>query len=228
MSFDTNSEKIFASICRRHGYEAVKLPPRSKAAHKTADFRVTTSSGKFTAEIEELCPNKDDLRQIREMKERGFTSGGGEIGSRARNAIRHASVQLRSHRQEAVPLLIVLYNNIRTADGRAEPPLSHLEGYQIDAAMFGDLVVHVPMNPTAPTRPDRSGGGRTMTAKEKTYISAVAVISDWDDESIIVYHNCFAERQFPTTIFTDAKCYHYHKRGEPYTQPWTWHKADTA
>src|SRR6266536_3186824 len=123
------------------------------------------------------------------MKENGFTSGGGVVASRAHDAIRDAALQLRSHEEEGVPLLIVLYNNIRTRDGRAGHPLSHLEDYHIDAAMFGHRVVNVPLVPDVAPRPDRSGGGRTMTAQFKTYISAVAVISDWDDETIFVYHN---------------------------------------
>jgi hypothetical protein len=224
MSFETHSESVFAHICARHHYVATKLATRSSVERKTADFLVTTPGEKFIAEIEELQPNRDDLRQIREMKEKNWTHGGGVIGSRARSAIRHAALQLRSHKEEGVPLIVVLYNNIKTTDGRAGHPLSHLEGYHIDAAMFGQRVVNVPLVPNVAPKPDRSGGGRTMTPQWKTYISAVAVISDWDDETIIVYHNCFAQRPFPTALFTDGKSVHFEKRGEPYTEPWIWHK----
>jgi hypothetical protein len=100
MNYDTRSEKLFAAICDRHGYRVDKLPLRSESGLKTADFSIQTPHGRIIAEIEELTPNRDDLRQIREMKETGTTSGGGRIGSRARAAMRHAAVQLKGHRDE--------------------------------------------------------------------------------------------------------------------------------
>jgi hypothetical protein len=45
----------------------------------------------FVVEVKELTPNRDDLRQIREMKETGTTRGGGNISARAREAIEEAS-----------------------------------------------------------------------------------------------------------------------------------------
>jgi hypothetical protein len=89
----------------------------------------------------------------------------------------------------------------------------YLEPHCIDAAMYGDLVVTVPMRPGTPRTADRSGGGRTMIETRKTYISAVAVISDWDDESFLIYHNRFAEKQLPQTVFNDSKCSHFEKCG---------------
>ena len=205
MRFDTQSERLFAAVCNRHGYAVEKLATRSERALRTADFCVKTPHGRFLAEVEELTPNAEDLRQIREMKNHGATSGGGKIGSRAREAIRHAAHQLKDHRNEGVALIVVLYDHVRTTDGRVAYPM-----YYVEAG------------------PDRSGGGRTMTKDEKNYISAVAVISDWDNESVYVYHNCYADVPLPAGIFTDGKCLHFRKGPEPHSEPWEWHQVENS
>ena len=220
---DTKSEELFVAICERHGYKVSKMPTRSAENLKTADFSVLTPHGQFVAEIEELTPNKDDLRQIREMKETGSTSGGGKIGERARRAIRHAAAQLRQHRAEKIPLIAVLYDNVRTTDGRVAYPMLHVEQHHIDTAMYGARVVHVPLQQGASPRFDRNGGGRTTTHDEKTYVSAVGVISDWDGETLFVYHNCYAEIPLPRSTFIDEKCHHYRKGAAPHSEPWTWY-----
>jgi hypothetical protein len=161
------------------------------------------------------------------MKETGTTSGGGKIGARAREAIKEASAQLRLYKSQNLPLLIVLYDNVRTADGRVAYPMYYLEPHCIDAAMYGDLVATVPIRPETARTADRSGGGRTMTDRTKTYISAVAVISDWDDESFLIYHNRFAGRPFPRTLFNDSKCYRLEKRGTAFAEPWKWHAVES-
>jgi hypothetical protein len=218
---DTESERLFAAICSRHGYVVSKLQPHARL--RTADFSVNANGVRFIAEVKELTPNRDDLRQIREMKETGTTSGGGNISARARKVIKEASIQLRSHKNDGVPLLIVVYDNVRTEDGRVAYPMYYVEPHIIDAAMYGDLVVTVPMKSGTLKKPDRSGGGRMMTETTKTYVSAVAVISDWDDKSLLIHHNCFATIPFPIAIFSDDSCHHLEKRGAPFAEPWKWH-----
>jgi hypothetical protein len=224
---DTHSDYLFQKICARHGYKAARLERQPHLSRPSADFLVTANGLTFVVEVKELTPNRDDLRQIREMKDTGTTSDGGNIGSRAREAIKEASVQPRPYKNQNLPLLIVLYDNVRTADGRVAYPMYYLEPHCIDAAMYGDLVVTVPMRPGTPRTADRSGGGRTMTETTKTYISAVAVISDWDDESFLIYHNRFAEKQLPQTVFNDSKYSHFEKCGAPFAEPWKWHAVET-
>ena len=228
MEFDTQSEELFAAICDRHGYEVTKLPTRSAEQRRTADFSVETPQGRLLAEVEELTPNDDDLRQIKEMKETGVTSGGGTIGARARRAVRHAALQLRDHCDEKVPMIAVLYDNVRTSDGRVAYPMYYSEHYHIDTAMYGQRVVHVPLREDVTPGPDRSGGGRTTTLDEKNYLSAVAVISDWDDKTLYVYHNCFAELPLPGELFSDHQCHHFEKSSDPHAEPWQWHPAAGA
>lgn len=220
MNQHTHSEKVIASICSRHNYVVTELPVRSQ--QNTADFSIVTPDCRFIAEVKELTPNANDLRQIREMKEKHMTHYGGKVGARARKAIRDASQQLREHIAENVPLAIVLYNNVRTKDGRAGFPMNHLELFHIDAAMYGNLVVHVSLGKQPSRTPDRSGGGRTTTADEKKYISAVVVMSDWDDETILVYHNSFATHPLPRSVFSDGKSFHFRKSSHVYDAPMNW------
>ena len=72
----THSECLFQKICARHGYEATRLERQPHLARQSADFRVTATGITFVVEVKELTPNRDDLRQIREMKDTGTTSGG--------------------------------------------------------------------------------------------------------------------------------------------------------
>jgi len=228
MDLDTKSEELFVSICNRHGYRVEKLPTRSDQGLKTADFSIQTRDGRILAEVEELTPNSDDLRQIKKFEETGSTSAVGTIGSRARAAIRHATLQLKNHCSERVPMIAVLYDNVRTPNGRVAYPMYYLEHHHIDAAMYGDRIVPVPLGEDVTPRPDRSGGGRTTTQAEKNYLSAVAVISDWDDETMFVFHNSFAGIPLPVEVFSDSRCHHYRKGFDPHGEPWKWHPATEA
>ena len=64
-----------------------------------------------------------------------------------------------------------------------------------------------------------------MTETTKTYVGAVAVISDWDNKSLLIYHNRFAKIPFPVTVFSDNSCHHLEKHGAPFAEPWKWHPA---
>jgi hypothetical protein len=223
----TKSEGLFIAACQRHGYVVNRLTTRAREGLKTPDFQVEAGHVNFVAEVKELLPNKEDLQIIQELRTRGVSSitGGGEIGSRVRVKIREAKKQLKHYRSTGIPLVLVLYDNIAKDKHRASYPDCYLEPYQIDAAMYGHLVASVSLTAQKSTMPDRAGGERTMTPTEKTYISAIIVISAWNDESLSVYHNRFAEVPLPFTVFTDPKSAHYVKSGEPGSEPWLWHKV---
>jgi hypothetical protein len=224
--FETHSERVLWNICKDCGYEIQTLPSREKINLRTADFRINHAGITMIAEVEEIRANQDDLRQIREMKEKHFTTGGGIIGARARHHIRDAADQLKAHASERVPLVVFLYNSIRKSTGGGFWPMANLESYHIDAAMYGNMVVHVALTPGAACRPDRNGGKRTLTATEKTYISAVAVISDNDDRTVIFYHNCFAAVPLPKDFFVGPHFFHLEKPKEPFDSPCQWQSRE--
>jgi hypothetical protein len=170
-------------------------------------------------EVEELRPNRDDIRQIRETESNSFTGGGCTIGARPRQHIRRAAHQLKPYAAEAIPLIITLYDNVRIGKTRVAYPMFYLQPHDIDAAMYGDRTAYISLATGRRSVPDRNGGKRTCTASEKDYISAVAVISDHDDATVFFYHNSFAKVPLRPPLFRGEAFLHFVKVVD---QPWKW------
>lgn len=218
----TRSENLFAALCQRLRYCCTAIPEKPEAARRTPDYRVSTPFGDLIAEVKELQPNPEDRETIRLQRTEVGPSGSDTIGHRARKAIRDAANQLKVHRDERVPMLVVLYDNVRTEYGRFGYPVYFLESASIDAAMYGDRKVLVRAPDAEGVSAEFNGGHRTTTAREKRYISAVLVISDHDDVTTYVYHNIHAERPLPAHIFVGEKCFHCRKSGDGHQTPWQW------
>jgi hypothetical protein len=215
----TYSESAFERICRDVGYDVEQPRVRCRHGIKTADFVITTGFSSVIAEVEELRPNRDDLRQINAMQRGEAVGGGCTIGARLRNHIRRAAEQLKPYADQGVPIIVVLYDNVRVGNTRVAYPMFYLQPHDIDAAMYGDRVAYVSLATRSRMQPDRNGGRRTCTANEKNYISAVAVISDHDDKTMFFYHNCFAKVPLAAPLFRGEKFFHLQKvAGEP----WRW------
>ena len=211
----THSETVFERICREAGYEIEQPVLRSRDGIKTADFVITVNGRCVIAEVEELRPNRDDLRQINAMQRGESVGGGCTIGARPRKRIRRAVEQLKPYADRGVPLRVILYDNVRAAKTRVAYPMFYLQRHDIDAAMYGDRVAYISLATRSRLQPDRNGGQRTCTANQKTYISAIAVISDPDDKTVLFYHNCFAS----VPLFRGENFFHLQKvAGEP----WQW------
>src|SRR6266542_6011196 len=174
----SHSEKIFEQICRNAGYEIEHLDVRDREGIPSADFVIGGSDFRLIAEVEELRPNKDDLRQISAWQNNQPIGGGCTIGARPRKHIRRAARQLKPYAGQQIPLLIVLYDNVRVGNVRVAYPMFYLQPHDIDAAMYGDRTAYISLTTRSRARPDRNGGQRTCTASEKNYVSAVAVISE--------------------------------------------------
>ncbi len=119
-------------------------------------------------------------------------------------------------------MIAVLYNNVQTADGRVGMPMFFTELHHIDAAMYGNIVVTVSLNGSKVHAPDKAGGGRCLTETRRRYVSAVCVLSDWDDQTFYLFHNFFAKHPLRIDVFADPQCFHYVKAGNPWTSPWKW------
>ena len=215
----THSEAIFERICRNAGYDVERPALREVEGVPSADFVVWTSAFRVIAEVEELQPNVDDLRLIDSIRRGEMAAYGSTIGARSRKHIRRAARQLKPYSAQGIPLLVVLYNNVRVDDVRAAHPTFYLEGHDIDAAMYGDRTAYISVATCAPTGPDRNGGKRTCMAKEKKHISAIAVISDHNDATVIFYHNQFADVPLAPPAFRDSSFFHLQKVPD---EPWKW------
>jgi hypothetical protein len=221
----THSEQRFFDYCAARCYtaECISTEPNVR---RTADFRVQGSGVATIVEVEELTANEDDLREHEAFKINGSCSGGGIIGSRARRHIRDAADQLKSHRAEALPSVIVLYDNIRFDGARPCFPYADLQSFHIDAAMFGFIQATVTLSggSTQCSKPDKAGGSRTATKSEKRYVSAVCVLYDLSDLFMVTYHNFFAEHPLPVTMFRGPLDAHFAKPTNPDLCPGVWKK----
>jgi|SRR4030095_4524156 hypothetical protein len=214
----THSERVFEQICRNAGYDIERPVLRNRERVPTADFVVSTPAFRLV-EVEELRPNEDDLRQIDSIRRGEMSVGGCTIGARPRQHIRRAARQLKPYSAQGIPLVVVLYDNVRVGDIRVAYPMFYLQPHDIDAAMYGDRTAYISVATCLPGRPDRNGGRRTCTAKEKNYISAVAVISDHDDTTVIFYHNQFADSPLASPAFRGGNFFHLQKVPD---EPWNW------
>lgn len=224
MEFETLSEQLFADICIRHHYQLTKLKTRSALGIKTADFRVDTPFGSVIAEVEELQANREDKKTIAAISRGKIQSYGGTIGLRVRRAIRHGAVQLKAHQVEALPMIVVLYDNVFTKS--LSQPMFFTGPEHIDAALFGDRITYVPLVAGLRRRPDRSGGHRTFTIQEKRYISGIGVISDELEKAFFVYHNPYALNRLSEAIWSDDGCRHLFKPDGIHENPWQWITRD--
>lgn len=77
----TTSEDLFDDYCVNRG-SAVETLAAGPSFGKTADRLVTMPEGQVIVEIKELTPNPHDVRQLRELENTGWTSGGGTPGGR--------------------------------------------------------------------------------------------------------------------------------------------------
>jgi len=209
---------VFEGICRNAGYQTQRPVLQDREGVPTADFVVSTSGFRLAAEVEELRPNKDDLQRIDATRRGKMPAYGSTIGARSRQHIRRAARQLKPYSVHGIPLLVVLYNNVQLAGIRATHPF-HLESHDIDAAMYGDRTAYISIATCVPTGRDRNAGRRTCTAKEKKYISAVAVISDHDDTTMTFYHNQFANVPLKPPAFRGNNFFHFRKVPD---EPWKW------
>lgn len=208
MSKLTRSEIIFTDVCKRFGYHAEPIPCRPKEGVSTADFRIVAGGLSFIAEVKEICPEKEVIQQFEHV-------GSISLGKNARNQIRDAAKQLKAHKDEGLPMVVVLYDTTSLMSRRACPDIL-VESAQIDVAMYGEWVVNFSI------MSDRNGGERTLTSERRTYVSGIVVISTFDNKSVKVYHNCFAKIPFPVKVFDDRYCKHFKKFGDPHGAPNNW------
>lgn len=225
MKPDNRIETLFAQACHRHGYFARKI---AKGSNQTADFEVTAASEMFIAEVKSINPSPADFQKLVEMKETRETSISLELGRRAKNAINKALDQLRRYEARRIPLVAVLYDNVRLDDQRLGYPELHVQPSHIDAAMFGRVRVEFDFTVgPARTSQHRSNEG-VIGPKTNTLFSGVIVISDWDDQTLKIYHNPFASNPLGFATFTDTKCFHMVKSDMPFGRLGDWKQLPVA
>lgn len=178
-------------------------------------------------EVEELTANEEDKRLRAYMKAGRITTTGSVVGNRVRAHIREASKQLRSHREEALPSVVVLYDNICVDGERHAFPYTDLMTFQIDAAMYGFIQATLVLGNggVIGSKADRAGPNRTTTEREKRYLSAVCVLYDTPKLWMLTYHNYYAAIRLPLSVFAGPSDAHLKKPRDPNCCPGAWEKA---
>jgi hypothetical protein len=129
----TKSEELFDYYCELMQYECDEIPAGSEYG-QTSDRLVHAKGLTLIVEIKELTPNEDDKRQAEELARQGMTVSNERPGKRIQEKIRQAAPQLRKYRNQKVPLVLVLYDNIEL-DGHI--PNGFLEPHLVDFSMYG-------------------------------------------------------------------------------------------
>lgn len=225
----SKSEKLFPVLCHSLGLMAQKVPER---VTKTPDFKVSGPFGVFYAEVKDLTPSPNERRTLEEFRDRGMlaTAVKAELGRRASGMINEARYQLREVKDQGLPGVIVLYDNIRLEDGTNLCPLGPLSPDHITAAMFGKWVVDLKIsNGTGAIldRNDKCGPNENFTATRKTYVSAVVVLCDYFGPlTATLYHNPFASVPLPLAVFKGSNCYNMKVSIDDAKRPQSWFRCD--
>jgi hypothetical protein len=221
----TRSEELFERYCLHQGYGCQPIPT---GAEKSSDYSVRCGDQELIVEVKELCPNDDDRRRARELREQRWTSSGDRPGRRAHELIKRAASQLGRYRDARLPCVALLYDNIVVDGERAGIPNRFLEPAFIDFAMYGLQTVNIAINGESGSMSyvgDGRGGKRQTTPSERTYLSAVAVLYEEENEAetfLVVYHNYFASVQLPRNAFSGRRDLHFVKPGNPDLTPQMW------
>lgn len=223
----TKSERLYDDYCRLRGYPC---DPVSAGSAKSPDRLVTTPAGGVVVEIKELTPNEDDERQLRELRERGSTHGGGTPGARVYEKIRAAAPQLKAKAKSGAPSILVLYNNIAAGEWRVGS--HHLDGSAIDFGMYGLQTALLQRSPdegrwvnVGPGRGER----RQMSEDARIYISAVQVLwespGEVSEPLVFTYHNYFAVVPLSAELFRGPLDRHFRKPAHPDGSPQIWEEV---
>jgi hypothetical protein len=186
----TKSEALFLQYCNLRGYVANCLSAPAEGG-RFPDYEVFIDQNRIVAEIKELRANPADKEIAEAIQQRRIQAFGGEIGRRVRTHIEDAEHQLRRYENQAVPCLVVLYDNIIVNGSRPNRPelfpvdlANPLYPGHIDVGMYGHQVVNIRIHPTGQTESlgDVRGGKRTLRPGHQTNISAVATLHVYDSK----------------------------------------------
>jgi hypothetical protein len=188
---DTLGEKYFERFCNLRGMRWRRIRPAQKEGHKRPDYAIWVEGVCCVVEVKQLDRNAEDIRQQKELKERGLTiRKEPQPGRRVRGKITDASDQLRRFVRRGVAGMLVLFDGTRS--------LHYLDEYSVMAGMYGLDVLEIELvhGRTSAWQASswKSGGKEKITPRTNTSISAVAVLNIGHDQELylVLYHNEYA------------------------------------
>ena len=183
------SEQLFKQICDSHGIGCVRL---KEGRTKTPDFLCEFNGLIVFAEVKALSLSKHDRELYNEFLDGGGVVFSTPLGSKARQAIRTASEQLRAHTKGIQAGIVVIRSLVPRA--MSDP----VEPHAIKTAMFGQETVHFLSpewgEPILEVVGHNLGRRKTLTADHNTTVSAVVVMDPYDKNNLItIFHNVHAK-----------------------------------
>jgi hypothetical protein len=180
----TESEVRFEEWCRQQQLRYRRIKEAYTAGNRRPDYAVAVPGGWCIVEIKEIEPNPADEQAARQLLAGKSAPAWVEPGARVRRRIKDAAGQLRKFSKRGLPTVALL----------VDKTVSFLtEDFHIITAMSGRqrlvFVVNQPIeNAFLGIKP---GGGATTTATENTSISAVAVLGQPSNGTLVIdlYHN---------------------------------------
>jgi hypothetical protein len=201
----TEAEALFEWFCAERNIPLVRLP---EGVAPTPDYELTLGARRIAVEVKQLEPNAADLAYSEELKREGRASRFINMG-RARQSMHDAVEQLRPHAKGRMPAVALLYDTMGIGS-------VYLDSRNIGHCMYGVERVHLVVAHGSAVEPlvlgSSYGGGRVVTERHNTTLSAVAVLRFVPEEqriALFVYHNAYAALPLSPDEFRLDDVYHY-------------------
>jgi hypothetical protein len=215
----TISEELFENYCAVRGYRCARI--QIDGVGRFPDYEIQTPRGPLICEIKEIVPNDEDKKNDEGLRKYGQWESSRKLGKRAYAALKSACRQLRPFENDPRPCMPILFDS--TYSG-------HLSPNDIDAAMFGELVVLFPSDLTDRRLDFVHGGNRRLTGKRALYVGAVAVLSSGGFEAFLrldIYHNnWFTSKRIWPAYFPDPRDRHFVKLVHPDKCRYEWYEYE--
>jgi hypothetical protein len=182
----TESESYFELWCNQRNIEFRRIQASRVQGRQRPDYAINLHRKWCVVEVKQIEPNDVDS----DWAERVLgTSEYGRLapGARLTKPIRKASDQLRKFSIRRFPTIVVLFDTTMRF---------HTNPRRVRAAMFGRPILWFTKRPNGNAQLSQtcSHEDATLTERENTSISAVAVLQRAADRDMIIdlYHNPFA------------------------------------
>lgn len=199
----TESEDLFETYCKERGYSFKRIEVIPDEG-RFPDYEVVTPRGSVVCEVKQVNPNDEDKEETRRLVSYGHADSSRELGKRVRKLLKEACDQLGRFRDDPRPCIAVL---VDTTYG------DYLSPSNIEAAMFGDLIVLLPVASGDGEAVFTYGRNRRLNTKRGLYLGAVVVLTR--DGRLNIYHNPYAQKRVPPECFPSPQDRHFMKKGHP-------------
>jgi hypothetical protein len=188
----TESELRFEEWCRHRQLRYRRIKEAYTEGNRRPGYAVALPGGWCIVEIKEIEPNAADEQAAQQLLAGKSTPAWVAPGARVRRRIKDAAGQLRKFSKRGLPTVALL----------VDKTVSFLtEDFHIITAMAGRQTLVFAVNQPIENAflGIKPGGGATTTASENTYISAVAVLRQPANGTLVVdlFHNPHARVPIP-------------------------------